>query len=135
MNYTMQYNEERDSWNIYDTETGEWIAEGTYEQMEAMMEAHVACVLDQEDERFAPDDYYGDEDEESEYDGVCGFSLLSDREYREEEKYNIIEAIAESEGITFAEACERWEKGTVNDEVSQPITDNFDPRYDTDEWQ
>lgn len=53
-NATMYYSEERGTWNI--NLDGEWYAEGTYEQMNAMMENIYQCEAEEQDERY--DDYY-----------------------------------------------------------------------------
>lgn len=45
-NYTMVYSPERGTWNIFCD--GEWYAEGTYEQMEQMMENIRDCELEEE---------------------------------------------------------------------------------------
>ena len=50
MNLTMEYSEERGTWNIFDTETHEWIYEGTYEQCDNIMEASFQAYCEEQDE-------------------------------------------------------------------------------------
>lgn len=42
----MIYNPERGTWNIF--KDGEWYAEGTYEQMDTMMDIIRDCELEEE---------------------------------------------------------------------------------------
>lgn len=49
MNYTMEYSEERGTWNIYDVTNGEWYAEGTLEQMQTMMDNIMDCYFDEQE--------------------------------------------------------------------------------------
>lgn len=58
MNYTMEYDEARGTWNIIDMDTHEWIFEGTYEQCDSMMEASFqAWCEDQEELNRGYDEY------------------------------------------------------------------------------
>ena len=65
----MVYNEERGTWNLFNG--AEWYAEGTYEQMSAMMDNIRDCELEEEAARFPEpeSDYYGDEDYDDYGDG------------------------------------------------------------------
>ena len=49
MNYTMEYNEYRGTWNIYDVTNGEWYAEGTFEQMQTMMDNIMDCYFEEQE--------------------------------------------------------------------------------------
>ena len=44
--YRMEYSKERGTWNIFNG--AEWYAEGTYEQMEKMMDTIRDCELEED---------------------------------------------------------------------------------------
>ena len=46
---TMIFSEERDSWEVVDENTSEWIYEGTYEQCSDMVNEHTAAALEEGD--------------------------------------------------------------------------------------
>jgi hypothetical protein len=52
------YNEARGTYNLFDG--AEWYAEGTYEQMETMLDNHRQCEAEEYEEEDVPSDYYGD---------------------------------------------------------------------------
>lgn len=57
---TMVYSKERGTWNLFDG--AEWYAEGTYEQMEQMLENCRMCEIEEEEARCPEpsSDYYGE---------------------------------------------------------------------------
>ena len=63
-NYTMEYSKERGTWNIFNG--FEWYAEGTYDQMCAMMDICTEYDDDEIIELGDYDDYPEDEYEEEE---------------------------------------------------------------------
>lgn len=88
MAYTMEYSENRGTWNIYDTDTGEWMLEGTYEQCEAFMDIATECELEVNmNEGYESDWYEVDEDYHEPDDGfprhywISAYSLITGAQF------------------------------------------------------
>lgn len=41
--YTMEFSESRGTWNVIDTDTHEWVYEGTFEQCSDMVNSYNCC--------------------------------------------------------------------------------------------
>ncbi len=56
----MVYDNVRNTWNLFNG--AEWYAEGTYDQMEHMLENHRMCEIEEEEARCPQpsSDYYGE---------------------------------------------------------------------------
>lgn len=54
MNYTMEFSETRNTWNVIDVNTWEWIYEGTYEECSKILDNALECEYEDYD---IPSDY------------------------------------------------------------------------------
>lgn len=56
-NLTMEYSQERNTWNLIDLDTNEWIAEGNFEYVERMLNNAYDCYNEEQDSYYEEYDY------------------------------------------------------------------------------